>query len=1172
MAEPAAARMQLEHAQYLLFTDELTGIYNRRFYDRCYVEQTARAAEDKTPMGLMLIDVDFFKDFNDRHGHAQGDEVLKSLGKLLNEVVEMNGYPVRYGGDEFGVLLPAVSAEEALEFGKELCRRAREMSFRAPGGRTLKMSLSIGVAHFPSNTTNAESLFESADSALYAAKRQGRDRAVAFTPQSEEDATRATLHRFPCPTLIGRTTPLGEIIDRFQSPVPDAVQWIVVGGDAGVGKSRLLQELRERATRHGHVLLQAPGAVRPDRPLGLLVDALASAVREHPSLGQQMAGALSHAQVRSVVPLMPELARYALLSSSEDNRAVGEAPAELEELVVKMMTALCEHGRVTLIADDAHLADASTFSALQRLDHQGANLIACLALRDDEETRKANAALWPFLDHVQNRAGAIYLRLAPFNRHEVARMMDAILKGSAQERQLLDLICERSRGIPLLVEELLKFLVHRRLVSYRGAKLEVHDLDEQELPSETELLLEVRAAKAVPVRSAAAVSPRTSDGMLRAGAMLNGRYLIERVLARGGMSVVYRATMPSLGGRPVAVKEMLMPSLEPQMMRRAVEQFQQEAQLLALLDHPNLVEVIDYFEEDGSQYLVMSYIDGETLDQLLRDSEAASDVAKVVQWLGDLCDVLCYLHAQKPPILFRDLKPANVMVDHHGRLRLIDFGIAQALDVEQGGYAKAAGTPGYAPIEQSEGRATDPRSDVYALGATAYTLLTATVPPPATALASGAETLLRPRELNAKVPPALDHLVTQMMALDINDRPASVTEVRSRVQSLLQMTTSKRPMVRTLLTSGMSLHVVAGADTGVRFLLAGREILIGRGEPDQISTLEHLVLHDPSVSRQQAHLRWDEEKRQYVLHNDPDATNRTLVNGRPVSQQAVGLGDTIKAGHFEAIVSMDVPEPPRTVDDRPTELNVEMAPAPPPAVVAEVPVAVVEPEPPAVTPEIAGEVAFTLRVLSGEDADVGSVFEVRTEELTDGAEFVIGGPGVLVRDFPLRDSSLLGAQLSLVRQEEDFWACPPTGDTRARINGNKLDEPTPLSDGDTITWGRTTLLLNAGTSSRRRGFALQHLELPARTVLETHTLVPPGPLIIGRKLDADIHVQDPGVSRMHAQLEYKDGAWYVQHASQTNPTLVNGVRLMDEYALNDGDEIQVGGNSLLVFVHRGDDD
>jgi serine/threonine-protein kinase len=1167
MAEPAAARMQFDQARYLLFMDELTGVYNRRFYDRQYVEHTARAAEDSTPLGMMLIDVDFFKDFNDRHGHQQGDEILAAVGRLMNEVIDMYGYPIRYGGDEFAALLPTVSAEEALKFGQELCARARELTFRSPGGRALKITLSVGVAHYPGTTANPEALFENADAALYAAKRQGRDRAVAFKPESEEDATRATLHRFPCPTLIGRITPLGEIIDRFQSPISGAIQWIVVGGDAGIGKSRLLQELRERATRHGHVLLQAPGTTRPDRPLGILLDALSAAVREHPSLGQSMAAALSHAQMRQIVPMLPELARYALLSSSDDNLPSGGGSGDHEELVVRMMSALCAHGRVTLIADDAHLADAWTINVLERLDAEGANMIACLALRDDEETKEANPALAPFLEHVQGRPGAAYLRLQPFNRHEVARMMDAILKGSAQERPLLDLICERSRGIPLLVEELLKFLVYRRIVSYRGAHLEVHDLDEDELPSETELLLEVRAAKAVPLRSIAAVTPRTAEGMLRAGALLNGRYVIERVLARGGMSVVYRATMPSLGGRPVAVKEMLMPSLEPHLRRRAVEQFQREAQMLALLDHPNLVEVIDYFEEDDSQYLVMSYIDGETLEQWLRDN-GTGEVARVVQWLGDLCDVLCYLHAQSPPILFRDLKPASVMVDHHGRLRLIDFGIAQALDIEPGTIVKLAGTPGYAPLEQLHGVSTDPRSDIYALGATAYTLLTGTVPPAAAALESGGETLVRPRELNPKVPPALDHLVHQMMSLRINDRPESANEVRTRVQQLLQMTTSKRPMVRTLLTSGMSLHVVAGADNGVRFLLAGREILIGRGEPGQISTLEQLVLHDPSVSREQATLKWDETKRQYVLSNHPEATNRTLLNGRPVTQQAIGLGDTIRAGHFEAIVALDVPEAPRSVDERPTEINVELESKP---------VAEVEPEPepepePEREPVGPSEVAFTLRVLSGEDADVGSTFQVRTDELTDGAEFVVGGPGVLIRDFPLRDSSLLGAQLTLVRQDEDFWACPPTGDTRARINGKKLEEPAPLADGDTITWGRTTLLLNAGTSSKQRAFALQHIELPARTVLETHELAPPGPLIIGRKQDVDIHVQDPGVSRMHAQLEYRDGSWFVQHLSQTNPTLVNGVRLMDEYELTDGDEIQVGGNSLLRFVQGGEDD
>ncbi|MHB2020888.1 MAG: serine/threonine protein kinase, partial [Candidatus Xenobia bacterium] len=140
--------------------------------------------------------------------------------------------------------------------------------------------------------------------------------------------------------------------------------------------------------------------------------------------------------------------------------------------------------------------------------------------------------------------------------------------------------------------------------------------------------------------------------MLQPGIVLQGKYRIERMLGQGGMGAVYLATMPVLGGKQVAVKELTV-----DLDAAAVRQFEQEAQLCARLRHPALVEVTDCFSEGGHSYLVMLYIDGQSLAQVLQQSPGGLPVGQVLEWADQLCDVLGWLHRQQPPVIFRDLKP-----------------------------------------------------------------------------------------------------------------------------------------------------------------------------------------------------------------------------------------------------------------------------------------------------------------------------------------------------------------------------------------------------------------------------------------------------------------------------------------------------------------------------------
>jgi hypothetical protein len=265
--------------------------------------------------------------------------------------------------------------------------------------------------------------------------------------------------------------------------------------------------------------------------------------------------------------------------------------------------------------------------------------------------------------------------------------------------------------------------------------------------------------------------------MLSSGTILQGRYNIQGTLGRGGMGAVYLAQDMRLGNRPVAVKEMIPdPSASSAEQAQAQRQFQREASMLASLNHSNVPRVSDHFSEMGKHYLVMDYVDGETLEDILNRTPGFLPESQVLHWATQLCDVLTYLHSRQPPVVFRDLKPVNVMVDRSGTVKLIDFGIARVFKPGKTTDTLRMGTMGYAPPEQYAGKGqTDVRSDIYSLGATLHHLLTRRDPtqyPPFTFNTAP------PRSMNSAVSPHVEAATMKALAHDRTQRFQTAAEMK----------------------------------------------------------------------------------------------------------------------------------------------------------------------------------------------------------------------------------------------------------------------------------------------------------------------------------------------------------------------------------------------------------
>ncbi len=339
----------------------------------------------------------------------------------------------------------------------------------------------------------------------------------------------------------------------------------------------------------------------------------------------------------------------------------------------------------------------------------------------------------------------------------------------------------------------------------------VQTIQKEEVPEVQELLVQTESADSQKVEESPVLEPTEgspenrpfttpnignadTDGRKSAklkpideGVVLNGRYEIVRKIGGGGMGAVYLANDRNLGGVLRAVKEMVQSYIESDQQDKAISDFKRESMLLTSLDHPAIPTIYDYFydEKEARFYLVMKYISGGDLSGRLRAApEGRIDEKSITEWAIQIADVLEYLHNHEPSIVYRDLKPANVMIDgNSGRVMLIDFGIARWVNKEEKGVT-AVGTMGYAPPELFSGN-VEPRSDIYSLGSTMFHLLTGADPQSNPLLIFDFQKNPRPRQINSQLSDQIERILMRSVEYNAELRFASAAQMRDDLKEHL---------------------------------------------------------------------------------------------------------------------------------------------------------------------------------------------------------------------------------------------------------------------------------------------------------------------------------------------------------------------------------------------------
>lgn len=365
--------------------------------------------------------------------------------------------------------------------------------------------------------------------------------------------------------------------------------------------------------------------------------------------------------------------------------------------------------------------------------------------------------------------------------------------------------------------------------------------------------------------------------------ILENRYRIDGLLARGGMGAIYRGFDSSLN-TPVAIKENFFQT--PQI----ISQFKQEALILARLHHPALPRVIDHFSFKGRQYLVMDFIEGENLGEVVAKNQQPLPERQALDYIIQVCQAVGYLHRQSPPIIHRDIKPQNIKITPEGRAVLVDFGIAKQGGSESRTQTGARGiTPGFSSPEQCSGSRTTPASDIYSLGATLYAVLTAKTPPNSISIVAGVE-LKSPKELNPKLSGQTAQAIMHAMQVNPAGRPQSVDAWQKKLKAILESAGPIRLDVKSTLPSmapseqdkkekliGVRPPPATDAakfwlvdPSGLGYPIGAGSLVIGRHSQADVA------IADPGVSRLHARIRTVDRQCQVMDEGTP---NGTFLNG-----------------------------------------------------------------------------------------------------------------------------------------------------------------------------------------------------------------------------------------------------------------------------------------------------
>jgi diguanylate cyclase (GGDEF)-like protein len=499
--QPAELLSFLQHAgrdpSRLIFEDELTGINNRRFL-HSYLEHKVRWQDGTDfPLSLLLIDLDHFKDINDTHGHAAGDQLLTWVATVLREVSGEDGLPVRFGGDEFILLLPQLDGKKATEVAARMMQRIRDRPFRLrEADVAVPVTFSIGVATAPGDATDARGLLQAADTALYHAKHSGRDQATAAAGVDPTKVfPKTALHRLLVSGIAGRDTELRVVSEALVGLGRGQSHFLLFESPAGLGKTTLLDTIGRNLATESFVIARVAGDPHEGyRPYSLATRILTSLLDQLPDKGAAAVQGLPATEVAHLALIAPRVGgATAAAPAAEDSVRRQRTFAALARFIPRIVG----ERPLVLLCDDLHFADEATlllFHALLSGDRVPL-LVAGTTIEPLAAVRDPDAA--PIERFYRSRARELGIRrfkLAPLTRDHIGEYLRSVFPNVRTPDGFEAELARITQGNPLFLAEIIRKLVADRRVTLTGQAWEIAALEDGYLPRSLEQIVREKIA------------------------------------------------------------------------------------------------------------------------------------------------------------------------------------------------------------------------------------------------------------------------------------------------------------------------------------------------------------------------------------------------------------------------------------------------------------------------------------------------------------------------------------------------------------------------------------------------------------------------------------------------------------------------------------------------------
>jgi len=465
----------------LLFEDELTGLYNRRFLQNYLQFKIAWDALEGRHVSLLMMDIDYFKKINDTYGHDMGDHTLVHLANILREVSTDTGLPIRYGGDEFMILLQGKDQEAALEIGKRLVRMVHEKPFQLNEGKgEIYFTLSVGIATAPCDAVDGKVLIQKADTALYHAKQSGRDRVADMTNIATEDVfPKIAIQSLENLKMAGRGVQLAQITDALKKVSQGESQFLIVEGPEGMGKSAFLQMVQKNLERSSIAHVSVSGTPQElFRPYYLISRLLVELMNGRKDKGKQILSTLSPTDMENLSFVLPSLTGLRDRTREDAKNQRGK----IFQSFIRFINKLVDFKPFMVFIDDLHFADEASLLLLRAIILQRkVHLFLCGASSDFRHTQIEINPLQRFWQIYGKELGIRQINLTPLSDKDIAQHLEGIFPSLSKPDNFEKDLCQISDGNPLFVYEILSKLIHDQKIVFTGQQWTIQPLDSKYL-------------------------------------------------------------------------------------------------------------------------------------------------------------------------------------------------------------------------------------------------------------------------------------------------------------------------------------------------------------------------------------------------------------------------------------------------------------------------------------------------------------------------------------------------------------------------------------------------------------------------------------------------------------------------------------------------------------------